>query len=113
MDSIPTSAAKEDHVSMSPIAARKLAAIVENLERVLAIELMTAFQAMEFLRPLASSAPIERVRGAFRRKIRAWNQDRELSPDLEKCAAIFLSSEAMERELARARLSGRAAYPPI
>ena len=100
VDSIPTSAAKEDHVSMSPIAARKLAAIVENLERVLAIELMTAFQAMEFLRPLASSAPIERVRGAFRRKIRAWNQDRELHTDLES-ARRFLSSEAMERELAR------------
>jgi histidine ammonia-lyase len=100
VDSIPTSAAKEDHVSMSPIAARKLAAIVENLERVLAIELMTAFQAMEFLRPLASSAPIERVRGAFRRKIRAWNQDRELHTDLEG-ARRFLSSEAMERELAR------------
>ncbi len=56
VDSIPTSAAKEDHVSMSPIAARKFAAIVENLERVLAIEALAAFQAMEFLRPLASSA---------------------------------------------------------
>ncbi len=98
VDSIPTSAAKEDHVSMSPIAARKLAAIVANLERVLAIELMTAFQAMEFLRPLASSAPLERVRGAFRRKVRAWNRDRELSPDLES-ARLFLSSEAIEREL--------------
>ncbi len=98
VDSIPTSAAKEDHVSMSPIAARKLSAIVDNLERVLAIELMTAFQAMEFLRPLASSAAIERVRGAFRRKVRAWNRDRELSPDLES-ARLFLSSEAVRREL--------------
>ena len=54
---------------------------------------------MEFLRPLASSPPIERVRGAFRRRVRAWNRDRELSPDLEN-ARLFLSSEAMERELA-------------
>jgi histidine ammonia-lyase len=99
VDSIPTSAAKEDHVSMSPIAARKLAAIVENLERVLAIELMTAFQAMEFLRPLASSAPIERVRTEFRRSIRAWNADRELHRDLER-ARQFLSSEAIAREVA-------------
>ena len=99
-DSIPTSAAKEDHVSMSPIAARKLAAIVENLERVLAIELIAAFQAMEFLRPLTSSAPIERVRRQFRRKVRAWNADRELSPDIEN-ARIFLSSEAMREELNR------------
>ncbi len=100
VDSIPTSAAKEDHVSMSPIAARKLAAIVENLERVLAIELMSAFQAMEFLRPLRSSGPLERVRQLFRRKVRAWNADRELSPDLERARA-FLSSEAVAGELAR------------
>jgi histidine ammonia-lyase len=100
VDSIPTSAAKEDHVSMSPIAARKFAAIVENLERVLAIELVAAFQAMEFLRPLSSSPPIERVRRQFRRRVRAWNADRELYRDLES-ARLFLSSEAMAGELAR------------
>ena len=100
VDSIPTSAAKEDHVSMSPIAARKLAAIVENLERVLAIELIAAFQAMEFLRPLTSSAPLERVRRLFRRKVRAWTADRELYPDLES-ARVFLSSEAVTGEIAR------------
>jgi histidine ammonia-lyase len=100
VDSIPTSAAKEDHVSMSPIAARKFAAIVENLERVLAIEALAAFQAMEFLRPLASSAPIERVRGAFRRVIRPWNRDREMHLDLEK-ARVFLGGEAMARAIAR------------
>src|SRR4029453_7406421 len=55
VDSIPTSAAKEEHVSMSPIAARKFAAIVAHLERVLTTELLVAFQAMEFLRPLKSS----------------------------------------------------------
>jgi histidine ammonia-lyase len=100
VDSIPTSAAKEDHVSMSPIAARKLAAIVENLERVLAIELIAAFQAMEFLRPLTSSRPLERVRRLFRRKVRAWTSDRELHPDLEN-ARLFLSSEAVTGEIAR------------
>jgi histidine ammonia-lyase len=99
VDSIPTSAAKEDHVSMSPIAARKLAAIVENLEQVLAIELLAAFQAMEFLRPLASSRPIERVRRDFRRVVRPWDRDRELQPDLE-AAKRFLSSPALARETA-------------
>ncbi len=99
VDSIPTSAAKEDHVSMSPIAARKFAAIVEALERVLAIELMAAFQAMEFLRPLASSVPIERVRRQFRRKVRAWNADRELYRDLES-ARQFLRGDALAREIA-------------
>ncbi len=99
VDSIPTSAAKEDHVSMSPIAARKLAAIVENLEQVLAIELMAAFQAMEFLRPLLSSRPIERVRRGFRRVVRAWDRDRELHTDLS-AAKRFLSSDALRRETA-------------
>jgi histidine ammonia-lyase len=99
VDSIPTSANKEDHVSMSPIAARKLAAIVRNLEWVLAIELLTAFQAMEFLRPLRSSAPIERVRSAFRRVIPAWDEDRRLAPDLEKARA-FLSRPAVTAETA-------------
>jgi len=93
VDSIPTSADKEDHVSMSPIAARKLAAIVENLEWVLSIELLAAFQAMEFLRPLRSSAPLERVRRAFRRVVPAWKEDRRLAPDLE-AARRFLSSDA-------------------
>src|SRR5262249_10699785 len=61
VDSIPTSADKEDHVSMSPIAARKFEKVVGNLERVLAIEVLVAFQAMEFLRPLASSARLETI----------------------------------------------------
>ncbi|HEY1252198.1 MAG TPA: histidine ammonia-lyase [Thermoanaerobaculia bacterium] len=100
VDSIPTSAAKEDHVSMSPIAARKFAAVVANLERVLAIELMTAFQAMEFLRPLRSSAPLERVRADFRRVVKAWDRDRELHPDLER-SRVFLESDAMERAISR------------
>jgi histidine ammonia-lyase len=100
VDSIPTSAAKEDHVSMSPIAARKLSAIVDNLEQVLAIELIAAFQAMEFLRPLRTSRPLERIRLAFRRRVRAWNADRELYPDLQSARA-FLASDAMAGELGR------------
>ena len=102
VDSIPTSAGKEDHVSMSPIAARKLSTVVGNLERVLAIELMTAFQAMEFLRPLTSSRPIERLRRAFRRSVRPWNRDRILSTDLE-AARQFVAGEAMQLETAALR----------
>jgi histidine ammonia-lyase len=99
VDSIPTSAAKEDHVSMSPIAARKLAAIVANLERVLAIETIAAFQAMEFLRPLRSSASLEAVRREFRRAVRPWNRDREMHADIES-ARRFLADEAMGRAIA-------------
>jgi len=99
VDSIPTSAAKEDHVSMSPIAARKLSAIVANLERVLAIETIAAFQAMEFLRPLRSSAALEAVRHEFRRAVRPWNRDREMHTDIES-ARRFLAGEAMDRAIA-------------
>ena len=94
VDSIPTSADKEDHVSMSPIAARKFAKIVENLETVLAIELLVAFQAMEFLRPLRSSAPLEKIRRAFRRKIAPWAADRVLSADID-AARRLLDSDAV------------------
>lgn len=102
VDSIPTSADKEDHVSMSPIAARKLAAVVENLARVLGIELLVAFQAMEFLRPLASSPAIERVRKGFRRLVPSWKQDRWLAPDLAK-AYGFLESLPLTRLVADLR----------
>jgi len=96
VDSIPTSADKEDHVSMSPIAARKFSKVVENLERVLAIELLVAFQAMEFLRPLATSPPLERVRQALRRAVAPWRKDRVLSEDLS-AAHAFLDNPALKR----------------
>jgi len=99
VDSIPTSAAKEDHVSMAPIAARKLAEIVESLALVLGIELMVAFQAMEFLRPLASSRTIERVRSGFRDVVAPWTSDRELSPDLS-AARAFVDGEDVSRVVA-------------
>src|SRR4029453_2476590 len=93
-DSIPTSAAKEDHVSMSPIAARKLAVIVENLERVLAIEAIAAFRAMEFPRRLPAALALEAGRREFRRAVRPWNRDREMHADIES-ARRFLAGEAM------------------
>lgn len=96
VDSIPTSADREDHVSMSPISARKLAAVVDNLEWVLAIELLTAFQAMEFLRPLKTSPSLEVVRRAFRRQISAWNRDREMYVDLRRARA-FLEGPVLAR----------------
>ncbi|HEV8117301.1 MAG TPA: aromatic amino acid lyase, partial [Thermoanaerobaculia bacterium] len=79
---------------MSPIAARKLVRVVENLELVLAIELLVAFQAMEFLRPLRSSPPLEVIRRAIRRKIPPWKSDRQLSPDIE-AARLFLDGDAV------------------
>ena len=88
VDSIPTGAAKEDHVSMSPIAARKLAAVVENVTRVLAVEILAACQALDFAKPLKSSPPIEQARRIVRRRIRTWTTDRFISPDLEAGAEL-------------------------
>ena len=73
---------------MSPIAARKFAAIVENLERVLAIEAIAAFQAMEFLRPLVLVRPIERCGATSGASVRPWNRDREMHVDLENARAL-------------------------
>jgi len=81
---------------MSAIAARKFAAIVQNLAQVLAIEMIAAFQAMEFLRPLKSSKTIEEVRRSFRRVVQPWTRDRVLAPDLA-AARAFLDSETMRQ----------------
>jgi histidine ammonia-lyase len=66
---------------------------------VLAIETIAAFQAMEFLRPLRSSASLEAVRREFRRAVRPWNRDREMHADIES-ARRFLADEAMGRAIA-------------
>lgn len=66
VDSISTSAATEDHVSMGGFAARKVLQVIENVERVVAIELLAACQAIEFLRPLKTTAPLEEVHAVVR-----------------------------------------------
>lgn len=82
VDSIPTSANKEDHVSMGPIAAYKLSRIVENVASVIAIEAICAAQAIEFRRPLKTSEPLELVVEILRSRIPDWKEDRYLHPDL-------------------------------
>ncbi len=88
VDSIPTSANKEDHVSMGPIAARKAAQVTRNVRRILAAELLAACQALEMRRPLRSSAPLEAVHALVRGVAPAWDHDRFLSPDIEAVAAL-------------------------
>lgn len=89
VDSIPTSANKEDHVSMGPIAAWKLGRVVENVAGVLAIEAMAAAQALEFRRPLLSSPPVESALAAIRSKIATWEIDRYLHADLVAAVALL------------------------
>jgi histidine ammonia-lyase len=88
VDSIPTSAGKEDHVSMGPTAAWKAARVVENATRVLAIELLAACEALDFRRPLRSSAPLEAVHALVRTRVPAHGHDRPLSPEIEALAEL-------------------------
>ncbi|MFP5235635.1 MAG: histidine ammonia-lyase [Acidobacteriota bacterium] len=85
--SIPTDGGKEDHVSMGMTGALKLRQIVENVERIVAIELMCAAQAVECRRPLKSSAALEGVVAAVRSVVPRLEQDRVLSGDVEALAA--------------------------
>lgn len=91
VDSIPTSAGKEDHVSMGPTAAWKAARVVENASRVLAIELLAACEALDFRRPLRSSAPLEAVHALVRTRVPAHGHDRPLSPEIEALAELVAS----------------------
>jgi histidine ammonia-lyase len=82
IDSIPTSADKEDHVSMGMGAALKLGKVVDNVRWVLAIELAAAAQGIDLLRPLTSSLPLEALHASIRTRIARWDEDREMAPDL-------------------------------
>ena len=83
-DSIPSSQGQEDHVSMGANAATKLVRVVENTERVLAIELFNAAQALEFRRPLHSSWAIEKIFAKYRKVVPFIDDDRYMHPLIEK-----------------------------
>ncbi len=95
VDSIPSSNNQEDHVSMGANAATKCLRVVNNTERVLAIELLTAVQALEFRRPMQSSPVIETIVTAFRKEVAFNDADRVLYYDMNK-AVEFLRNYALE-----------------
>jgi histidine ammonia-lyase len=82
VDSLPTSANQEDHVSMATFAARRLQGMISNTANILGIELLAAAQGIEFLRPLKSSAALEAVHALLRKDVPAHNVDRYLAPDM-------------------------------
>jgi len=84
VDSIPSSNNQEDHVSMGANAATKCLRVVNNVEKVLAIELLTAAQALDFRRPLKSSSTIENLFFLFRKKVSFNEEDRVLHDDIIK-----------------------------
>jgi histidine ammonia-lyase len=96
VDSIPTSAEKEDHVSMGGWAARKCIALVQNVENVLAVELLCAVQAIDFLRPLTTTKPLEALYSIVRRDVAYWDKDRYMKPAIDKCAELIRSRKVIK-----------------
>jgi histidine ammonia-lyase len=84
--SIPTDGGKEDHVSMGMTGALKLRQIVENAERIVAIELMCAAQGLDCRRPLKSSSAVESIHDAVRSVVPRLEKDRTLAPDIAALA---------------------------
>ena len=91
VDSIPTSAGTEDHVSMSTHAARKAHAIARNAERIVAIELMVGIEALEHRRPLRSGRALEKKVAILRKHFAPFLRDRDLSTDIARVAALIAS----------------------
>ncbi|MBI4914298.1 MAG: histidine ammonia-lyase [Acidobacteria bacterium] len=89
VDSIPTSAGREDHVSMGTWAARKLAAVVDNARLVLAVELLEAAQGLDFKRPLRSSPALERAHAIVREVAPPLDGDHTLHPDIVAAARVL------------------------
>jgi histidine ammonia-lyase len=94
VDSMSSSNNQEDHVSMGANAATKCLRVVQNVEKVLAIELLTAMQAFEYRRPLRSSPVIEKIVTAFREKVSFNDADRVLRDDMIK-AVEFLNNHEL------------------
>jgi histidine ammonia-lyase len=89
VDSLPTSANQEDHVSMATGAGLRLAQMARNLTDILAIELLCGAQAVEFHRPLRSSPSLERAHGLVRGVAEAWERDRQMAPDIAAVSRLI------------------------
>ncbi|MFV2053155.1 histidine ammonia-lyase [Aliiroseovarius sp. YM-037] len=95
-DSTPTSANQEDHVSMSAHGAVRLGRMVENLERILGVELLCAAQGVEFRAPLTTSDALAKVIAVLRQTVPTLAEDRYLAPDLEQAALLIRSGAVVE-----------------
>jgi histidine ammonia-lyase len=93
VDSIPTSANQEDHVSMAAHGARRLVPMAENLANVIGIELLAAAQGCDFLAPLTSSEPLERARTTLRNAVPRLEGDRYFHPDILAATRLVASGQ--------------------
>jgi histidine ammonia-lyase len=95
-DSIPTSLGQEDHVSMGSIGGRKALRVIDNLEKILAIELLCAAQALDFRKPLKSSEVLDDVHDTIREQIAFAEEDRIFSIDIEKAIQLIKDRALLE-----------------
>jgi histidine ammonia-lyase len=91
VDSIPTSANQEDHVSMAAHGARRLLEMARNADAVIAIELLAAAQGCDFHAPLASSKSLEAVRALLRAQVPHLSDDRHFHPDMQAAESLVRS----------------------
>lgn len=97
VDSIPTSANQEDHVSMATHGARRLLRMTENTAAIIGIELLAAAQGLEFRRPLVTSPPLQKLFMEIRQHVAAYDEDRFFAPDLE-AAKNLVTGGQLSRE---------------
>jgi histidine ammonia-lyase len=95
VDSLPTSANQEDHVSMATYAARRLHTMLDNTAGVVAIEWLAAAQALEFHRPLRSSAPLEALHARLRERVPFLASDRLMAPDIAAATVLVEAGVAL------------------
>jgi histidine ammonia-lyase len=96
VDSIPTSANQEDHVSMAAHGARRLLGMAQNARAVVAIELLAAAQGCDFHAPSTSSAGLEAVRAQLRARVPTLDEDRHFHPDIEAAIDLVASGAVIE-----------------
>ena len=89
VDSIPSSAGREDHVSMGATSALKLSQIHDHVRDVLAIELLCAAQGIDLRRPLRTTAPLEKIHAVIRARVPAMMTDRPIAPDIRAVRALI------------------------
>lgn len=93
IDSLPTSANQEDHVSMATFAARRLQDIFENVTGIIAVEWLAAAQGLDFRRPLCSSEPVEAAWQLLRDKVPFYDRDRYFAPDIAAADGLIRSGQ--------------------
>ena len=96
VDSLPTSANQEDHVSMATYAGRRLAEMADNTATILGIEWLAAAQGVDFHRPLATSARLAKAHATLRARVPFYDRDRLFAPDIEAARVLVLQGHASD-----------------